>query len=522
MLLKSADEKSHFVTQLQDILAHPSLARERKPFVEKEIRALQTQIETQSQSGRAIDEFLEMSEQVVVLHDLRLPHNGRTVNVDHVLINLSLEVVVLSTQHFASGLKMTSKGEFEKVVAGRSSAIRNPLEDSAKALDAVKEACRSMSWPTRLGVQLLPEYRHWVLLHPNASIVRDVPTIFPSILSADEFLLEYVRSNASLKQGLVSLARGVSIKTLEQLATRLVSLHRPLKDDLATRFGIKGMAGPGLEAFRTKPRLPAPSVASISTLRPATPLPPRERAATSEVLALPADTSPARPVPVRATSSRIGSNSPRVPSLRKPVAVPPTVSAPPVANRALDRAVAAGALAPRRAADAKGIPVRSEPRAPAPPLRVPDQPDSFRKDASLRAELLRPRSTVEHQRPEVPRVAAAEARKAVVTVTAAVAPAELEREEAVVKPVPAPSVAPAPVAQTPRAPDTAGAGEAKVPNPQGYYCKDCTVEVTMQTAKFCWQNKHRFSGRVYCSSCQEKHPAPSFPRREPRPVRQAG
>jgi hypothetical protein len=44
----------------------------------------------------------------------------------------------------------------------------------------------------------------------------------------------------------------------------------------------------------------------------------------------------------------------------------------------------------------------------------------------------------------------------------------------------------------------------------------------MQIAKFCWQNKHRFSGRVYCSSCQEKHPAPSFPRREPRPVRQAG
>jgi hypothetical protein len=405
MLLKSADEKSHFVTQLQDILAHPALARERRPFVEKEIRALQAQIETQSQSGRAIDEFLEMSEQVVVLHDLRLPHNGRTVNVDHVLINLSLEVVVLSTQHFASGLKMTSKGEFEKIVAGRSSAIRNPLEDSVKALDAVKEACRSMSWPTRLGVQLLPEYRHWVLLHQNATIVRDVPTIFPNILSADEFLLEYVRSNASLKQGLVSLARGVSIKTLEQLATRLLNLHRPLKDDLSSRFGVKGVVGSSIDAFRTKPRPAVPSSTSVSALRPAPPRPSRERAATLVSVVSPTASSPVRSTPVQAPSARIGTTSPRIPGPRKPVGVTRPVSAAPVANRSLDRAVAAGALAPRRPAEEKNPSSRSEARATAPPLRVPDQPDSFRKDASLRAELLRPRSAGERELPEAARTA---------------------------------------------------------------------------------------------------------------------
>jgi hypothetical protein len=568
MLLKSADEKSHFVTQLQDILAHPSLARERKPFVEREIRALQSQIETQVQSSKAIDEFLETSEQVVVLHDLRLPCNGRTVTVDHLLINLALEVVVLSTQMYTAGLKISSRGDFEKIVAGRSSPTPNPLDDALRALEAVKEACRGISWPTRLGVQLLPEFRHAAIFHANSSIVRDSPTIYPNIQSVDEFLLEYVRVNASLKQGFMSLARGVSLKNLEQLAGRFVSLHRPIKDDMATRFGLKSgvTRSPGpLRPTRSTPVGAISTVTRSSSIRPAGSSGP----AAARVVA------PA-PVPVSSTPAPNRPSGPRLPesvqpgpstqsrstgttgatrtSLRKPVAPTRSQSQPAQTTKALSRAVAAGALAPRRGTEKRShgpvVDVLDEGRTTAGPLRVPDQPESFRKDVSLHAELLRPRTEDSPARPATPRQFQSSQKRPGSTSLKAVPlkPAAVPAAATVVVPEPAPEVSsepafeavtaenespavaaayePAPVevpveASAPAASPkpVAAASGALTEKPQGYYCKDCSAPVTPQMAKFCWQNKHRFGGRVYCGSCQETHPIPSFPRKEARPGR---
>jgi hypothetical protein len=37
---------------------------------------------------------------------------------------------------------------------------------------------------------------------------------------------------------------------------------------------------------------------------------------------------------------------------------------------------------------------------------------------------------------------------------------------------------------------------------KGNWCAACKVKVTPRVAEFCWNNKTRFSGRVYCVNCQ--------------------
>lgn len=37
-------------------------------------------------------------------------------------------------------------------------------------------------------------------------------------------------------------------------------------------------------------------------------------------------------------------------------------------------------------------------------------------------------------------------------------------------------------------------------------CDECSAPVPLKVARFCWFNKPRFSGKVYCVSCQEVHP----------------
>jgi hypothetical protein len=43
---------------------------------------------------------------------LRLEHNGRTAQIDHLLINRWMECYVLESKHFNAGLKITEDGEF--------------------------------------------------------------------------------------------------------------------------------------------------------------------------------------------------------------------------------------------------------------------------------------------------------------------------------------------------------------------------------------------------------------------------
>jgi hypothetical protein len=581
MLLKSADEKKHFVTQLQDILTHPSLARERKPFVEKEIRSLQSRIETETLSARAIDEYLESSEQVVVLHDLRLSHNGKTVQVDHVLINQTLEVAVLHTQLFTASLKVSAHGAFEKVVSGRTSAIASPLEEARKSLEAVKDAIRTVRWPSRLGLQPTPQFRAVVLLGAGSSITRSAPTSFPAIQSVDEFLLEYGRANGSLRHSLTALTRGVSVRVLEKAAQRLRALHRPFAMDVDTRFGLRvpralRLPASGLPVSRER--------VALATADVPVRLPVVERAISPDV---------EEPLPVTAvpTSAIAGSSPAPAPLLEAALDRAESVSRPmrqALAPERLEPAKALRAIAPsprptshpasrsaNRPIDSKALrpagPAArlgtSEPRKPV--LRVPDQPESFRQDKSLHAELLRPRGTSEYTRAReqrreaqavpAPQPAAAdqvsvpEVQEATVVVpeTVITQAAELAVQllpgvetvvvQVAVTPVstelePEPEPAVATVAAVPPSPPTPPARPSAqpfgprtdrterptrpaAPKPaQGYYCKDCTAEVTTQMAKFCWQNKVRFGGRVYCASCQEKHPIPSFPRREPRPV----
>jgi hypothetical protein len=41
---------------------------------------------------------------------------------------------------------------------------------------------------------------------------------------------------------------------------------------------------------------------------------------------------------------------------------------------------------------------------------------------------------------------------------------------------------------------------------QRFYCVKCKKTVTEKVAKFCWDHKNRFYGKVYCYDCQKAFP----------------
>ena len=67
---------------------------------------------------------------------------------------------------------------------------------------------------------------------------------------------------------------------------------------------------------------------------------------------------------------------------------------------------------------------------------------------------------------------------------------------------PPPVVSPQPQAPT-QQPKPAADQDSQKPK-QKLICHTCSASVPYNVAKFCWMNKTRFNGNLYCMACQKK------------------
>lgn len=85
------------------------------------------------------------------------------------------------------------------------------------------------------------------------------------------------------------------------------------------------------------------------------------------------------------------------------------------------------------------------------------------------------------------------------------APAPTPVQAPTVAPTPMPAQAPAPSPAVASAPDIQASKRAEAGATSKLICAGCQASVTYTVAKFCWSNKARFKGNVYCMACQRRH-----------------
>lgn len=114
MLIKIADNKSTDLMLLERLLTYPNLTDIQKKNIEQELRFLKAGLKTEADVQYLIDFDFKDSKNYAVIHDLRLEVNGRVAQIDHLLINRTLDTFVLETKSFHAGLKINDNGEFLK------------------------------------------------------------------------------------------------------------------------------------------------------------------------------------------------------------------------------------------------------------------------------------------------------------------------------------------------------------------------------------------------------------------------
>ncbi len=241
MIIKNADDKSSLVQQLEDLLTIAT--SEQKIKITQELRNVRAGIKGEQEAAYLIDFDLGKSQNTLVIHDLRLEIGGRVAQIDHLLINRTLNVFVLETKHFHAGLKITEDGEFmswnafKKCFEGMSS----PFAQNERHIAVLNDAFARIDMPSKVGLHLSPVCHSYVLVSSKARIDRPKKFDTSHIIKSDMLsaTLERFFDKAGVLEVVGSLARCLSADTLEKVGQTLLRMHRPASFDYAAKFGIQ-------------------------------------------------------------------------------------------------------------------------------------------------------------------------------------------------------------------------------------------------------------------------------------------
>lgn len=252
MIIKPPDDPAPLLARLEALAAGSGPAATRAAAELKNRRA---GLRAENQAQFLIDDQLRKSENWMVIHDLRLEHEGRVAQIDHLLIGRMLNCYVLETKSFHQGIKINESGEFlrwngfQKKYEG----MPSPLAQNDRHVEILRQVVETLNLPTRLGIKLRLDYSPLVLVSNNAQIIRDSRYDSSRVLKMDQLFAAMGKdfdkqSNFSI---LRSVAKVVSTETLADIARQLAARHAPLH--------AEDLVGSDTAPSSPAPRPPTPS-----------------------------------------------------------------------------------------------------------------------------------------------------------------------------------------------------------------------------------------------------------------------
>lgn len=230
MLLKSLDSKTDHIILLEDRLRKASTGMRSK--LKNDLHTFKAGIRGEEEAAYFINFDFEASRRMLVLHDLHLEHQGRRVQIDHLLIHRTFHVFVLESKHCNSRITITEEGEFLRwnQYKHRYDGMPSPLAQNERHIQVLKEIIDTLPIQTRIGIKPSPTFHSLVLVSPRARIGR--PSSFDShqVIKADQ-VLENVERELDRMTVLGGLANLMSQEALKKLGESLLGLHRPLPLD---------------------------------------------------------------------------------------------------------------------------------------------------------------------------------------------------------------------------------------------------------------------------------------------------
>lgn len=247
MLIKEAVSKTTDLETLISLLSHPGVDTGKKNQIEKEIRTIRAGEKAEKEAAYVIEFEFGRSEDWLTLHDLRLEHEGRVAQIDHLIINRLLHIWVCESKRFSEGIAVNEHGECTAFFNNRPYGIASPFEQNRMHCAVLKSmfADKTVQVPTRLGIPITPTLLSLVVVSKNARITRPRAKIpeLDQIIKIDQIKSAIERTYDAKTINPLFVGRIVGKDTLRRFAEELAARHKPISFDWHARFGLSGDAG---------------------------------------------------------------------------------------------------------------------------------------------------------------------------------------------------------------------------------------------------------------------------------------
>lgn len=238
MLLKSKDDIGPQLEKLDELL-RLHLSQKQRTAIEGEKARLQSGARAEKDAAFEIDFRLKDRPNWGVIHDLRLEHNGRTAQIDHLIFYPSWDFYVVETKGIHTKLKIET-GQWCFLRNNHWQGMANPLEQNARHIQVLKEVLRDFNWlPRTMGIPVMPRFINVVVVPPECLIRQE--TEHEWVLHMDE-LVTKARWDFPLGSFVCNLIHFHSGEDARLLGNKLVALHRPFEINYEAKFGIRALA----------------------------------------------------------------------------------------------------------------------------------------------------------------------------------------------------------------------------------------------------------------------------------------
>ncbi|MDT8337779.1 MAG: NERD domain-containing protein [Sulfurimonas sp.] len=238
MILKQIDDKSKQIETLRELLAK-SKSEAQKKLIDADLKRVESGYKAEQDNAYYLDFVFEKSKNVLLLHDIRLEHNGRVAQFDHLLIS-RLGIELLETKSAKGTMTINSDGSLTLKNNNYTNTYPNPLEQSKRHALVLREFIDSHELLSK-RVDILGgiEISSKVLIHPSTNITnKKLPVGFER---GDSFVSNRNKEldNASFFKAIILLSKVYNIGKAKEIAELLINAHTPVDFDYAKKFKLK-------------------------------------------------------------------------------------------------------------------------------------------------------------------------------------------------------------------------------------------------------------------------------------------
>lgn len=237
MVLKQIDDKTEEINTLKKLLQQSS-SESQKKLIQKDLKAIEEGYKAEKENAYYLDFYFKEKENSILLHDIRLDHNGKTAQFDHILITPT-GISILESKKFSGVLTINKDGSLAVKYKTKTIALPSPIEQNNRHKMVLEEFIEDkIEIPSRVKLMGGLLIDSMVLVHPSTIVTNKV--LPKGFIRSDQYVTKKKNEIEELNviKTAIALVKLINNELANSIAQELIKAHKPIKFDYTKKYKI--------------------------------------------------------------------------------------------------------------------------------------------------------------------------------------------------------------------------------------------------------------------------------------------